>query len=179
MGEFPSLQTVDIIHLDELSSVLGKIDHTTKPDGIKIMRRYLMRKEKERTPADILKILKEHTHVASPTTIGYCMPTESSYRRIRYKFVRENERIIIFPDEKEDEDSGIMHIHFALADGMYLPDDAGLFTFHRIGILEVTGASGSLHIPWPNPARPATMEQLQSILPAGIELEGVPNSPRA
>lgn len=85
-----------------------------------------------------------------------------------YKFVREGDRIILFPIIENDKN---MHIHYAIADGMQNPDDGGnLFIYNDK--INLNGTSSSLQInPRENPERPKSVELVKVNLPAGMTLK--------
>lgn len=77
----------------------------------------------------------------------------------------------MFPQSEDENKTNIMHIHYAIADGMYLPDDAGFMNFYHSGKLQVEGSSSSLHVsPFNNTDRPETISLLTRITPAEISL---------
>lgn len=168
MIEHPDLGKIDIMSLSDLENLLFQIDTINNPNGIAIMRRYLMRKTKNQVAEAILDSLKLKIITPSVKTMSTFVSDTSK----PYKFVREGERIIIFSDSRQDKDNKIMHIHYALAAGMYLPEDGGSLAYLPMrNAFELSGNSSSLHIPpTNNPARQVSIETLRPSIPSGIKL---------
>lgn len=169
MTEQGSFTSFDVLPLDDLRKLLGTIDHIHHPRGIRIMRRYLMRCEENKFDSTTLSALRTKILIPSPITLSSCIPKESYLAS--YKFVREKDRLIMFPESEDENKANIMHIHYAIADGMYLPDDAGFMNFYKSGRFQVEGSSSSLHVsPFNNLDRPATISLLTGITPPEISL---------
>lgn len=167
MAEQLTLDLSNRLPLPDLERLLRGIDVTSDPLGIAAMRRYLMRLTATRTPTEKLALLRPKIVIPNAETISALLSDLGGITK--YKFVREKEQIIIFPDQEKDD---AMHIHYAVAAGMYLPDDGGFLTFHSLeNKCEVGGSSSSLHVsPSNNLARPHTIQVFRPMMPNGAEL---------
>lgn len=89
------------------------------------------------------------------------------------KFVREGERVILFPDENEE---GRMHIDYAVSAGMILPDDGGFFDLNKNDkTVRLIGISSSLYINSKfNPERGGTIARIMEVMPSEYILDGTP-----
>jgi len=165
MSELPTRDLLDTMPLEDLTIVVHKLD-VADQSTIHIIRRWLMRKTEVNLTPEKIATLRQNIVVPTEEIIAGQYST-SNFDSV--KFAREGNRLIHFPDDDRD-----MHIHYAIAGGMKIPDDAGLISFLEPNQLEIEGDSSSLHIPQSNnTARPRTIELYQEIIPPNIELKAV------
>ncbi|VVA44197.1 hypothetical protein CANDROIZ_50002 [Candidatus Roizmanbacteria bacterium] len=164
MVEQFDFEKIDTMSLPDLERLLMSMDTIKDPFGITVMRRYLMRSVKAKTSTEVIDSLQSKIITASIETMAELATTKS----MPYKFVRENKKTIIF----KDKPGKLMHIHYALAAGMYLPQDGGsLACLNNKKTFQLSGNSSSLHIPpYDNPARQVSLEILRPSIPAGFKL---------
>lgn len=158
---------IDTMSLADLERLLTNMDMTKDPFGIAVMRRYLMRQAQSKTDQSIIEQIVEQIQEPSTELMKKIIKNPTPF-----KFVREGKNMIIFQDLREDADNGIMHIQYALAAGMYLPDDGGFLGYYpNREAFQLSGNSSSLHIPpYNNPARQVSLKILRPSIPAQFTL---------
>lgn len=157
------------LSIKELEAQINRAPDKNDPQIILLTRKFLMRKTESKLSSETKELLRQRIVRFEPKQIesissGGTMPQ-------RFKFVREEDEIILFPDSAMDKH---MHIDYAVAADMKNPNDAGVFTVDPIGkIIKLEGSSSSsLHIPpWNNPERSKTVERLKGNLPNGYRVE--------
>lgn len=168
MKENHSLETLQAMSMPDLENLVRTLDRTD-PSTDYIARLFWMRKYKnDYTEGQLDPLREEIVLLDSPEALASYITADPS--PTRFKFAREDNRMIVFPLSDNDK---IMHIHHAIADGMTLPTDAGFISLDESSghiELEIFGDSSSLEIRENNPARPETIRFVQSILPENLIL---------
>lgn len=147
----------------DLEAQIRKAPDQNDPGIIRLTRRFLMRKTETKLTAETIKFLRQLIIQYEPDQLeSIC----ADGVRKRFKFAREGDGVVLFPNSDIDN---YFHIDYAVAAGMTNPDDAGLITVDPAGKkIILFGDSFSLHIPPTNNLeRPKTVEILGGNLPAG------------
>jgi hypothetical protein len=179
MSEFPSSEAIDSMSLDDLEKLARFVDPLNESTAY-VIRRYLMRKQEKELSAEQIEALKQNITVLDREKILENLQKSKPSLAGRFfevfrsspKFVREGERIIIFPDHRklDRSEDGFMHIDYAVADGMKNPEDGGKIIFLAEQII-TTNQSSSLHIPKQGGnARLGTKKVLQKLAPSNVSV---------